>query len=342
MFQATLVGCGRIGELHAKILQKKGIKITSIFDINKEKLIEFKLKLNSNSIETFTDKNSFFSYLKLNKPNLAIVSTTTLGRALIIEEFLKIEIPYILSEKPLCSSMREINEISTIQKKSKSKLAINHQMRYLPQYQRIKELSNDIKFGGLISMHVNGGNFGLAMNGSHYVEAFRYLTNSPSKNVKADLESENEFNPRGNHFKEASGFVKITSINNQLMTINCSNRNHYGMHVSYICKYGIINVDELSGRLWGSFRKEEFRDLPSYRYGMPADFIEEKISSLELEESTLKLLEDLLLDKNYPNIDDGINTVKTIIGCYKSSRLNGSIFELKDLNPFDEEIFKWA
>ena len=49
---------------------------------------------------------------------------------------------------------------------------INHQMRYLPQYQIPKKLVNSESCNGLKSMHISAGNFGLAMNGTHYLEAF--------------------------------------------------------------------------------------------------------------------------------------------------------------------------
>ena len=342
MANASIIGCGRMGTLHAEILLNKGFLIASLFDKNLSAISNLKEKLKIKPAKGFSDEEIFFNFLEKNPTDIVVLATTTIGRAKIIIKLLKIGIPFILSEKPICSSISEIESILSNLKSSKSKLAINHQMRYLPQYKRVKELIAEDRFGGLLSMHVIGGNFGLAMNGSHYVEAFRYLTDSFSNSVKADLETESEYSPRGNIFKESSGFVNIRSNKNQLMTINCSNKNFYGMHVTYVCKFGLINVDELSGKLNASYRKKEFRDLPSYRYGMPADFIEETIRSLELYDSTSLLLDDLLNSKNYPDIFAAINTVKTIIACYQSSRNEGLSVSIEKLDEFEDEIFKWA
>ena len=164
----------------------------------------------------------------------------------------------------------------------------------------------------------------------------------PSKSVRAELETENEYSPRGEIFKEASGTANIKSENNKLMTINCSNKNHYGRTVTYVCKYGIINVDELSGNLYATHRKEEFRKLPSYKYGLPAETIRENIDAVETTNSTSLLLNDLLKGGDYPTANQAINAIKTIVACYHSSRKNGSEVKLKDLDKKNQEIFKWA
>ena len=70
--------------------------------------------------------------------------------------------------------------------------------------------------------------------------------------------------------------------------------------------------------------------------------INESIPSLELEKSTSLLLKDLIMGKNYPSINEAINSVKTIIACYYSSRENGISINLKNLNKNHNEIFKWA
>ena len=342
MVKAALIGCGRMGAVHAEILIRDGFLLNALFDTNIKSISSIKDKLKIYEAKGFNDEKLFFNFLEENKIELVVIASTTIGRAKLIIKLLNIGIPYIFSEKPICSSIFEIENILSSLKISNSNLAINHQMRYLPQYQRVKELANEDRFGGLNSMHVVGGNFGLAMNGSHYVEAFRYMTDSYSKSVKAELETENEYSPRGDIFKEASGFAKIKTDDNHFMTINCSNKNHYGRLVTYICKYGILNVDELSGNLYGAYRKKEFRNLPSYKYGVPADIIRENIDSVETVRSTSMLLKDLLNGGDYPTASQAINAIKTIIACYYSSRKNGSQIELNELDKNNQEIFKWA
>ena len=55
-------------------------------------------------------------------------------------------------------------------------------MRFMAQYTVVRDELATGKFGPLASMTVTAGCFGLAMNGSHYCEAFAWLTGSPIVN----------------------------------------------------------------------------------------------------------------------------------------------------------------
>ena len=55
-------------------------------------------------------------------------------------------------------------------------LAVNHQMRFMEQYLTPKAIIEGDAFGGLTSVTVVGGNFGLSMNALHYFEMFRFMT----------------------------------------------------------------------------------------------------------------------------------------------------------------------
>ena len=78
---------------------------------------------------------------------------------------------------------------------SGSKLAINHQMRFMAQYTVVRDELAAGRFGPLASMTVTAGCFGLAMNGSHYCEAFSWLTGSPIVSATAWFSGEPFNNP---------------------------------------------------------------------------------------------------------------------------------------------------
>ena len=52
-------------------------------------------------------------------------------------------------------------------------------------------------FGGLASVTVIAGNFGMANNGSHYFEMFRFMTDEPPATVAAWFSADRVPNPRG-------------------------------------------------------------------------------------------------------------------------------------------------
>ena len=80
-------------------------------------------------------------------------------------------------------------------------------MHFLPQYKNPKSLLNSPDYGGLRSMHVAAGNFGLAMNGTHYLEAFRFLTEEAPVEVSARFDEDLLPNPRGPQFQDVSGCI---------------------------------------------------------------------------------------------------------------------------------------
>ena len=69
-------------------------------------------------------------------------------------------------------------------------------------------LTETAEFGGLRSMVVTASNFGLAMNGCHYFEAFRYLTNEEVAEISCWFDPNNVPNPRGPQYVDRSGQLR--------------------------------------------------------------------------------------------------------------------------------------
>ena len=63
------------------------------------------------------------------------------------------------------------------------KLAISHPMRFMEQYTEPKRLAQSEMLGGLCSISVLAGNLGLAMNGTPFIEMFRFMTDEPPADV---------------------------------------------------------------------------------------------------------------------------------------------------------------
>ena len=205
-----------------------------------------------------------------------------------------------------------------------------------------KDISNSEQFGGFQSMNVTAGNFGMAMNGTHYLEAFRFIADEAPREVCAWFDSETLANPRGEQFKDMSGCIRVTTESGRRLYIDTSADQGHGVQVTYMSRHGRITVDELSGAMTSVVRMNEHLQAPTSRYGMPATIENLQIPPVELVNSTKAVLQDLIEDKNYPTLSDATLAVKTLVGAYHSHRQGGIAVRLNDINDNDSEVFPWA
>jgi predicted dehydrogenase len=222
------------------------------------------------------------------------------------------------------------------------RIAVNHQMRFLPQYTVPKALLASDAYGGFQSMHVSAGNFGLAMNGTHYFEAFRFLANEPPVEVAAWFDTDSLPNPRGPQFRDVSGSVRVTTASGHRLYIDASAGQGHGVQVTYMARNGRIVVDELTGVMTTLVRAPEHREAPTSRYGMPAESRQQNFSPVELVESTKSVLQALIVGEGYPNLADAILAVKTLVAAYHSHRNGGQPVQLLSIADDDPEVFSWA
>ena len=223
MKTAIISGCGRMGLNHAKALASNNIEIAYICDSNEKARDLFSSNLKSIGTSHNPDKLRSISNLNcLKKPDIAIIATTTDGRFKEAKAALDAGIPKILLEKPVSRSLYECSTLEKIANEKRINIAVNHQMRYLDQYQIIKTLATASNLGEFSTMSVNAGNFGLAMNACHYFEAFRYICNEKIEYISSDFDNEEVKNPRGEQFSDASGCICAKTKTGKRLFINAS------------------------------------------------------------------------------------------------------------------------
>jgi predicted dehydrogenase len=146
-------------------------------------------------------------------------------------------------------SLAECDEMIAACKAAGVRLAVNHQMRFMDQYVLPKRIVQSEAIGGLTSINVVAGNFGMAMNGSHYFEMARYMTDEMPVEVSAWFSSETVPNPRGAEFEDRAGCVRVVTAGGKRFYMDASSDQGFGMHVSYGGRFGRVDVDELAGRM---------------------------------------------------------------------------------------------
>lgn len=323
--RVAIVGAGRMGVRHMEAVS--GMELVGIADISSEALqstaAQYSLPVNC----LFQDAHAM---LAQTAPELVIVATTAPTHCEFTCAAAKAGASYILVEKPMAPSLAQCDEMIETCRRNKVRLAVNHPMRFMDQYTRAKEILNSAEFGGLLSVSVIAGNCGIAMNGTHYFEMFRYLTDEIPISVSARYSDEKIPNPRGAQFEDWAGELRVVSPSGKRLILQMNPDHGHGLTCVYSGPYGQLIVDSLEGIMTLSVRKEEFRGLPTTRYAAPWLRKEIKIEPTSVVGPTRRMIQALIDDEDYMTGEQGRNPVAVLTAAFLSNQASCSDVEIGD------------
>jgi predicted dehydrogenase len=337
--KAGLLGLGRMGLRHLEVLRSLKLDVVGASDLQEVARTKAAADYGVPASALFTDAREMIEKLK---PELLVVATTAPSHADFVCLGAQNGAKAILCEKPMAVSLAECDRMIEDCAKSGTRLAVNHQMRFMEQYTKAKEIVEDASFGGLASATVVAGNFGIAMNGSHYFEMFRYLADEMPAKVAAWFSSETVANPRGAQFEDRAGSVRITTAKGRRFYMDASTDHGHGMHVTYAGPYGRLDVDELAGKAQLVVRQAEHRNVPTTRYGMPHEEHVIAITPADSVAPTRAVLEALLAGKNFPDGAIGRMAVEVLAAAFMSNEQGGKTIELATADLPRDRKFPWA
>lgn len=336
----AIAGLGRMGVRHAQVASDIGLQIIGVSDRRPEAITQAVTDCPSLAKASFFDNSA--EMISALKPDLLVIATTAPSHCELTCRGAEAGVQYILCEKPLGVSIAECRLMIETCARHGARLAVNHQMRFMEQYTLIKSMAESDDFAGLSSVTAVAGNFGVAMNGSHYFEAFRFLTGLPATKVSASFSKAFVPNPRGREFFDRAGTVRLENSSGQRFYLDASADQGHGIHMTYACSLGRITVDELTGQVTFAHRKAEHREMPSTRYGMPWTDGERRIAPTSAIEPTRRVLESLLSNAGYPDGEVGLMTVRILVAAYLSDESGGRTVCLEtELLP-EDRVFPWA
>ena len=274
--------------------------------------------------------------------DLVIVATTADSHRVLVEQAAASGARAILCEKPMATSVADCDAMIAACERSGSRLAINHQMRFMDQYTIVRDELAGGRFGALASMTVVAGSFGLAMNGSHYCEAFAWLTGSPIVNASAWFTGAPMNNPRGPQFFDQAGEVRFSSASGQRLVLNAGADQGHGMTVMYAAQYGHLFVDELEAVCIATARKPEHLAQPPTRYGMPWDRWERRFPQADNVGPTQAVMRALLAGDDVPSGLSGRQTVAALAAAWRSAEHGHTPVAVTDLGADATRRFPWA
>jgi predicted dehydrogenase len=179
------------------------------------------------------------------------------------------------------------------------------------------------------------------MNGTHYFEMFRYLTDEAPAEVTAWFSPEKVPNPRGPQFEDRAGSVRVTTARGKRLYLEASADQGHGVKVVYAGPFGHLVVDELTGSQHSAVREAAHRAQPTTRYGMPWVDQAQKIAPADAVAPTRAVLEALLGEGDFPTGEHGRLAVATLVAAYLSHEQGHAVVKVDDRLPRDRE-FPWA
>lgn len=337
--RAAIIGLGRMGRRHIEVAQRLGIEVIGVVDASETAARDALARYELPGRIGFRSSAELFAKAR---PEIAVVATTAPSHCALVCEAAEAGVPYILCEKPLAVSAAEAERMVAACRAHGARLAVNHQMRFMAQYIEAKRLSETPGLGGLVSVLVCGSNFGISMNGSHYFEAFRFIAGEDIDQVSAWFDEEILPNPRGTQFADRAGRIFGTSAGGRAMYMDFASNAGHGLQAVYICRFGQIVVDELSGHVRTICREPQYRDLPTTRYGMPATESVSRIEPADVVGPTAAVWQALIDGTGYPDGAAGMHALLCLLAAHASDEAGHAAVRLSDPRIDHERRFPWA
>jgi predicted dehydrogenase len=188
---------------------------------------------------------------------------------------------------------------------------------------------------------VVAGNFGFSMNGTHYFEAFRFLADEVPVEITAWFSAGTVPNPRGPQFQDHAGSIRAITASGKRLYMEIGADQGHGVRAIYACRNGMITINELTGEWVSTVREEQYRDLPTTRYGMPSVNAQRIIQPADVVLSSAAVLDALVHEMNCVSGEDGRRVVELLVAAYRSAE-HGNVPMRLDGNLDRNRVFPWA
>lgn len=337
--RAAVIGAGRMGRRHIEVIRRLGLELVGVCDANPESLATANRESGVPVPLLFSEARALF---ETASPDCVVIATTAPSHCDLTCMAAESGASFVLCEKPMATSLADCDRMIAACAANETRLAVNHQMRFMEQYTTPKQLLESDAFGGLTSITVVAGNFGLSMNGSHYFEMVRFMMSEPVVGISAWLSSGLVPNPRGPNFEDRAGSVRAETESGRRFYMEIGDDQGYGVLSIYGARYGQIVVDELSGTMRLTFREEQHRQLPTTRYGMPAVSETRQIAPADAVTPSQAVLSALLAGEDYPSGEDGRLAVASVVAAHLSDEQMHRAVSPTDSELPRERSFPWA
>jgi predicted dehydrogenase len=336
--RTAIVGLGRMGRRHVEVAQLLGLELVAVCDRRADVVAETLASTGLPAMSGYTDLGDL---LRERKPECVVVATTADAHCAAVCAAATAGVQAILCEKPMAVSLAECDRMISLCEEHDVRLAVNHQMRFMDQFIYPKRICSSEAFGGVRSVTVVAGNVGMSMNGTHYFEMFRYVTDELPHEVEAWFAADLLAKPRGAQFEDRAGAVRVTTADGRRLYLDAGPDQGHGVTIVYAGRSGQLVVDELDGWMRLVVREEQDRAEPTTRYGLPALVTEHRIAPADPVQASAAVLDALVRGDGYPTGEDGRLAVATLVAAHVSDESDHVPVRIDEGLP-RERVFAWA
>jgi len=337
--RTIVIGAGRMGRRHIEAVRRLGIELAGVCDISPASLELARTEQGVPSELLFTEVPAM---LERARPDCVIVATTAPSHCDYACLAAESGARFILVEKPMAVSLAECDRMIEVCTRLGARLAVNHPTRFLDKLVEAKRLLQSEAFGGFASMTVVTGNVGLAMNGTHFFEMFRYLAEEPAAEVTAWFSPETVPNPRGAQYEDRAGSIRISTAGGKRFYMEAGADQGHGVRLILAGRHGQIAIDDLAGRMTLACREEAHRGLPTTRYGMPAESDDVAVAPTDVVAATSAVLQALLSGDAVTSGEDGRRVVEVLVAAYRSAESGSVPVRIGSVQLPRDRVFPWA
>lgn len=316
--RAGVIGLGRHGFRHLKAYELLDeTQIVAVCDVRPESV--------KAALDQYKDATGYTDWrLMLEEERLDILSVVTNGptHAPITIAAAGRGIRRILCEKPMATSSADAREMIRVCRAHNARLAVAHSRRWIPAYQRLRELLAAGLIGRLCHFWVTCGGGLFAGNGTHFLDLARMLCGADAVQVVGSLDQTGTPNPRGSQFQDPGAIALYFFRNGMRAVIDMYEDVGVPQRIEIVGSSGRVLIDEMEARWEITTRDEEAKSQPlAQSWWLPLRPFPFEPAALDMIEMMVSGLKELLGDGDLSCTgEDGLASLEMVIGAHVSSK----------------------
>lgn len=239
-YRVAFIGCGKIAKLHADIYKSDPrCTVVALTDIKREGAEKFAAD-NGFSATIYTDHEMM---LAAEKPDIVSVCLWTHLHLPVVRDCIKAGVRAVHCEKPMAAVWGEVLDIVDAAEGGSTQLTFNHQRRFLPIFQRAREILAGGTLGALERMEC-GVHMHLLDMGTHYIDVLNMFNgDAPAEWVLGQTDGR-EVKRWFNIPCEYASTTSVKYANGVRATISCGADNGFkdGTGFRLHCERGLIDI----------------------------------------------------------------------------------------------------